>query len=53
VLTNAASMMGMATPGANPLSSLTGAATAGANPLSSITGAATGSPLGGFTVPGA
>ena len=39
VLTNAASMMGMATPGANP--------------LSSITGAATGSPLGGFTVPGA
>jgi len=45
--------MGMATPGANPLSSITGAATAGANPLSSITGAATGSPLGGFTVPGA
>lgn len=39
VLTNAASMLGMATPGANPLSSLTGAAT--------------GSPLGGFTVPGA
>jgi hypothetical protein len=38
VLTNAASMMGMATPGANP--------------LSSITGAATGNPLGGFTVPG-
>jgi hypothetical protein len=53
VLTNAASMMGMATPGANPLSSITGAATAGANPLSSITGAATGNPLGGFTVPGA
>jgi hypothetical protein len=62
VLTNAASMMGMATPGANPLSSITGAATGsplggftvpGANPLSSITGAATGSPLGGFTVPGA
>jgi hypothetical protein len=39
VLTNAASMMGMATPGANP--------------LSSITGAATSNPLGGFTVPGA
>jgi hypothetical protein len=53
VLTNAASMMGMATPGANPLSSITGAATAGANPLSSITGAATSNPLGGFTVPGA
>jgi hypothetical protein len=39
VLTNAASLMGMATPGANP--------------LSSITGAATSNPLGGFTVPGA
>jgi hypothetical protein len=39
VLSNAAGMMGMATPGANP--------------LSSITGAATSSPLGGFTVPGA
>ena len=39
VLTNAANMVGMATPGANPLSSLTGAAT--------------GSPLGAFTVPGA
>jgi hypothetical protein len=38
VLTNAASMMGMATPGANPLSSMTGAATS--------------NPLGGFTVPG-
>jgi hypothetical protein len=38
VLTNAASMMGMATPGANP--------------LSSITGAATSNPLGAFTVPG-
>jgi hypothetical protein len=37
VLTNAASMLGMATPGGNPLSSLSGAA---------------GSPLGGLTVPG-
>ncbi|KAA0077216.1 DUF732 domain-containing protein [Mycolicibacterium sp. P9-64] len=52
VLTNAGSMLGMATPGANPLSSLTGAGTAGANPLSSLTGAAPPSPLGGFTVPG-
>lgn len=36
VLTNAASMLGMAAPGGNPLSSLT----------------STGSPLGGLTVPG-
>ncbi|CAN5294744.1 hypothetical protein BH09ACT8_BH09ACT8_21140 [soil metagenome] len=39
VLTNAASMLGMATPGANP--------------LSSITGAASGSPLSTLTIPGA
>ncbi|MCV7227843.1 hypothetical protein [Mycolicibacterium komossense] len=39
VLTNAASMLGMATPGANP--------------LSSITGAAPSSPLGAVAIPGA
>jgi hypothetical protein len=50
VLTNAASMLGMAAPGANPLSSLTGAASA--NPLSSLTGAVGANPLGGLTVPG-